>query len=45
MHGGASPGRPIIHGRYTKAAMEQKRKWLETLRELKALIKMVGGES
>lgn len=39
MHGGMSTGRPIIHGRYTQAAMDRKREWRQVLRELEMLIK------
>lgn len=29
MHGGKSPGRPVMHGRYTRAAIER---WIEVER-------------
>ena len=38
MHGGKSPGRPVIHGRYTQAALARKRDWRRRLRELNDLI-------
>jgi hypothetical protein len=41
MHGGNSPGRPIIHGRYTQAALARKREWRRRLRELNDLIEAI----
>ena len=38
MHGGKSTGRPVIHGRYTQAAIERKRRWRRLLRELNDLM-------
>jgi hypothetical protein len=38
MHGGKSTGRPPIHGRYTQAAIAQKRRWRRLLRELNDLM-------
>jgi hypothetical protein len=38
LHGGKSTGRPIIHGRYTKAATESRRKVREILRALRELL-------
>ena len=47
MHGGNSPGRPIIHGRYRKVVVAQQREWRQALRELKRLCEelRVGGDS
>jgi hypothetical protein len=45
MHGGKSPGRPVIHGRYTKATIERRRRWRRQLRELNALLDKVEGKS
>jgi hypothetical protein len=39
MHGGKSPGRPAIHGRYTLAVKEEKRRWRDINRRLRELIK------
>ena len=44
MHGGKSTGRPVIDGRYTQAAIAQKRRWRRLLRELNALISKVEGK-
>jgi hypothetical protein len=38
MHGGKSTGRPIIHGRTTKAAKQERREVRELLRALRDLI-------
>ena len=38
MHGGKSIGRPIIHGRTTKAAKRERREVREILRALRDLI-------
>jgi glucans biosynthesis protein len=38
MHGGNSPGRPPIHGRYSKVAVERRRGWRRALRELKHVV-------
>lgn len=38
MHGGKSTGRTLVHGRYTKAALEQRTQWLAVERRLRALI-------
>jgi len=37
MHGGKA-GRPPVHGRYMKAALAQRAKWLAVERELRAMI-------
>lgn len=37
MHGGKSPGRPIIHGRYRKKVVAEQREWRQALKELKEL--------
>lgn len=37
MHGGKA-GCPPVHGRYTKAAMAQRAKWLSVERELRAMV-------
>ena len=39
MHGGKSTGRPIIHGRSTRAARQQRREIMELLRSLRVLTK------
>jgi hypothetical protein len=41
MHGGRSPGRPAIHGKYTKANIERRREWFKCLRELRVMIEKV----
>ncbi len=41
MHGGKSTGRPIIHGRSTKAAKRQRLSVRQLLRRLDELIKTV----
>lgn len=38
MHGGRSTGRPVIHGRFTKAALAERASWLAVERELRRLI-------
>jgi hypothetical protein len=38
MHGGKSTGRPIIHGRNTKEAKEQRREFREILKALRDLL-------
>lgn len=38
MHGGKATGRPIIHGRYTKAATDQRRETRELIRGLHELL-------
>jgi hypothetical protein len=38
MHGGRSPGRPQIHGRYAKANVEKRREWRRLLRDLNRTI-------
>jgi hypothetical protein len=42
MHGGKSTGRPIIHGRYTKKAMADRREFRELMRELAQLLREMG---
>jgi hypothetical protein len=48
MHGGASPGAPqgnqnaLKHGRYTAEAIARRRDLADLLREMKALVDMVG---
>ena len=37
---GHTPGQPIIHGRYTKEAVAQRREWLDVVRELQRLIEL-----
>lgn len=37
MHGGKSPGRPIIHGRNTKEAKEARREFRKMLKALRDL--------
>ena len=44
MHGGKSPGRPVIHGRYMRATIERRRRWRRLLRELDALIAKLEGK-
>lgn len=39
MHGGKSTGRPIIHGRNTRGAKQQRREIMELLKSLRALSK------
>jgi hypothetical protein len=41
MHGGKSPGRPQIHGRYAKANIEKRRSWRRLLRELRQTLHAV----
>jgi glucans biosynthesis protein len=38
MHGGKSPGRPPIHGRYSKATVERRRAWRRALRDLERIM-------
>jgi hypothetical protein len=38
MHGGKSTGRPVIHGRYGKDAIQERQRVLAILRDLKELI-------
>jgi hypothetical protein len=38
MHGGKSTGRPIIHGRYTKAAKADRRETQAMIRELLSIL-------
>ncbi len=38
MHGGKATGRPVIHGRFTKATVIEKAEWREVGRQLAALI-------
>ena len=38
MHGGTSTGRPIVHGRATKAAKRERREVRELLRALRAML-------
>lgn len=38
MHGGKSTGRPLVNGRYTKAALAQRAQWLAAERELRATL-------
>ena len=42
MHGGKSTGRPVIHGRYTKAAIAQRRRDRALIRALLALVRECG---
>ena len=42
MHGGKSTGRPAIHGRYTKAAIAERRDFRDALRLLRELIDGAG---
>jgi len=42
MHGGTSPGRPIIHGRCTKEAKARRRRWLGVLKDLRTLVDAAG---
>ena len=42
MHGGKSTGRPVIHGRYTKAAIAQRRRDRALIRVLLALVRQCG---
>jgi hypothetical protein len=42
MHGGKSTGRPPIHGRYTKAAIDERRHYRALIRALLALVREVG---
>ena len=39
MHGGASPGRPKKHGRYTKAAIADRKRYNGIFREARRLLK------
>lgn len=41
MHGGKSTGRPIVHGRYTKKAIQSRRETRELLRQIRQLIDSV----
>jgi hypothetical protein len=38
MHGGTSTGRPIVHGRATKAAKQERREVRELLRTLREML-------
>jgi len=38
MHGGKSTGRPLVNGRYTKQAKQQRKEVRELLRVLKSLL-------
>ena len=40
MHGGKA-GRPPVHGRYAKATMAQRAKWLAAERELREMIEVL----
>jgi hypothetical protein len=42
MHGGKSTGRPLVSGRYTKAALAQRAEWQAIERGLRGLIDEVG---
>ena len=42
MHGGKSTGRPAIHGRYTKAAIAERRRDRALIRALLALVRECG---
>lgn len=42
MHGGKSTGRPVIHGRYTKKAIEGRKGARLILQALKALLREAG---
>ena len=42
MHGGKSTGRPQMHGRYTKAAIAQRRRDRALIRALLALVRDCG---
>jgi len=42
MHGGKSTGRPVIHGRYTKVAIAQRRRDRALIRALLALVRECG---
>ena len=42
MHGGKSTGRPVIHGRYTKAAIAERRHYRALIRALLALVRQCG---
>ena len=39
MHGGKSTGRPVIHGRYTKAAIAERRRDRALIKALLALVR------
>ena len=43
MHGGKATGRPITHGRNTKAAKQERAKVREMLRRLNTLIQSIDG--
>jgi hypothetical protein len=45
MHGGKSTGRPIIHGRYSRATVEQCKKDRQVLRVLRELLRFAKIES
>ena len=45
MHGGKSPGRPKLHGRYSQAYMAQIQEWRRVMRGLKAIIQGSGNEA
>jgi hypothetical protein len=42
MHGGKSTGRPVVSGRYTKAALAQRAEWQAIERGLRGLIDEAG---
>jgi hypothetical protein len=42
MHGGKSPGRPQIHGRYAKANVAKARRWRQLLQELREVLDEAG---
>jgi len=39
MHGGKSPGRPMIHGRFSKAYKAERNKWRQAVLDLREIIK------
>ena len=43
MHGGTATGRPIIHGRYTRKAIEHRKTLAALLREVNALVREING--
>lgn len=43
MHGGRKSGRPVIHGRYTQEAIDQRREARQLLEAVNALIEQVDG--
>jgi hypothetical protein len=41
MHGGKSPGRPVINGRYTREAVEEMAKMRKLNRDMRDLLRSI----